>query len=432
MADLGSLLNLRPLLKSGAVLFVGMTVANVANYALNLIVGRLLGPVEFGAFVALVSFAALLSMPASALAMIAGKFSSAAVAAGRPDKLRGLFRLLTRVGWQLGGVLLVGLVVAAQPLASFLHLASSTPILVAAISFSLTFVLLVGRGLIQGLQRFPILSFNIALEPVVKIAATVGLISLGFGLNGALMSYAIAFAVCYLAIRWSLRGELIGPTTPVDRPALWRYSLPTVVALTALSFLTSIDVVLVKHYFNPADAGLFAGVATVGKIILYIAAPLVAVMFPLIVSKVSHGDRHFPLLAQTFVLVATLSVAVLALFSLFPAFTVRLLFGSQYVAAAPYLPGYSLVILLLSLATVFVHYFLSIGLTRVSLALVVALGLEVVAVSQFHDSIGQVITSLTLVFGVLFAGLSFGYLWLKRVQLTAVFRHTTLGSQTLP
>lgn len=415
--------NFRPLLAGGAVLFLGMTVANVGAYALNLVVGRLLGPVEFGSFVSLVSVAAILTMPGTGLSTVAAKFAASADVDHQSAALRGLAQFIERLAGWFGLVLAVLMIALAGPIQGFLHLASVAPVIVLAVSFSVSFFVPALRGLLQGLHQFGSLSFNTALEPLIKLIAAIGLIRIGFGVSGAVASYGIAFACCYVAARWVLRQTMRGGSvSPIDRGAVWRYSLPTMATLIALSLLTSVDVILAKHYFSPADAGIYAGLATIGKIVLYVATPLVAVMFPLIATKISRGERHITLLVQTLALMIVGSFAVLALFVLFPSQSVTLLFGQRYLAAAPHLASYGLAMLLLSLVTVFVHYFLSIGFTRVSWLVWIGLGLELILLRCFHAGLAQVITGLLWAFGSLLVLLAGTYGWLKRQQLAQLFR----------
>ncbi len=412
------------ILASGAVLFLGMTVANGGAYVLNLVVGRLLGPTDFGVFVSLVSLAAILTMPATALATVATKFSAEFVAQREFGKLRTLAQLLERTAVWAGLGLLVGLGVAAPNVQQYLQLPARLPIVVLAISFGLSFLLPVARGFLQGQQRFAALSLNTALEPLIKLVAVVGLIRFGFGVSGAVASYGIAFASCYLLARWMMlpASASTASTSPIDRRTIWTYSLPTLVTLVSLSFLTSADVILAKHYFSADDAGIYAGLATIGKIILYVSAPLVAVMFPLIATKVSQGERHVTLLAQTLLLMVAGSAGVLALFTIAPKFSVTVLFGVRYLGAAPYLASYGVAMLMLALVTVLTHYFLSIGQTRVSWLVFVGLIVEVGAVAQLHANIGQVIMALIISFGLVLALLVGFYVWLKRSQLAAFMK----------
>ena len=398
------------------MLFVGMTVANVGNYTLNLVVGRLTSPADFSIFVSLVSLAAMLTMPVMALATVAAKFSATFAAADRQSAVRGLFRLLDRVALIAGIVVFILILVLAHPIERFLHLPTLVPLVVLAASFGLSLYLPVARGFLQGSQRFVVLSANTAIEPIIKIVVAVGLLWLGYGVSGAIGGYGVAFVGCYLLARWVLAASLRGTGEPIDWRTLWHYSAATLVSLVALSLLTSIDVILARHYFSATDAGLYAGLATVGKIILFVSAPLVAVMFPLIVTKLARGERHFHLLVQTLTITGALSLLVLIAFTARPDLAMQLLFGAKYAAIAPLLPAYGVAMLLLAIATVFVHYFLSIGFTRVSWLLLLALAVELVMTRVGALTPIQLVHVLQLVFLGLNGALGFTYLSVKRYQ----------------
>ncbi len=89
---------------------------------------------------------------------------------------------------------------------------------------------------------------------------------------------------------------------------LFRYGAPSAVALFSLTALISTDVVLIKHFFHPEEAGAYAAVATIGKIIFYFTAPIGSVMFPMIVQRHVKKEKymHIFLLSVGLVLIPSL------------------------------------------------------------------------------------------------------------------------------
>jgi len=97
---------------------------------------------------------------------------------------------------------------------------------------------------------------------------------------------------------------------------MFSYAVPTFVTVLFLTSFTSTDVILVKHFFNSHDAGFYAGLSLIGKVIFYFTAPIPAVMFPLLVKRHATGKNFVNLFYLALILVILPSVA-LQLFILF-------------------------------------------------------------------------------------------------------------------
>ena len=56
--------------------------------------------------------------------------------------------------------------------------------------------------------------------------------------------------------------------------------------------LTNIDLILVKHFFTPIEAGYYSIAQMVGKIILILPIPIVTVMFPKLSSLDGREEKN--------------------------------------------------------------------------------------------------------------------------------------------
>ena len=50
--------------------------------------------------------------------------------------------------------------------------------------------------------------------------------------------------------------------------------------------------ILVKHFFSPHDAGIYAGLSLIGRVIFFFSAPIASVMFPVIVQKYARKENY--------------------------------------------------------------------------------------------------------------------------------------------
>jgi O-antigen/teichoic acid export membrane protein len=84
---------------------------------------------------------------------------------------------------------------------------------------------------------------------------------------------------------------------------------------------------------------------------------------------------------------------------------IKVIVGSKYLSVAPYLPGFGLVMLALSLVLVLSNYFLALARRRSFIIMSGAVLLEIVLLSLFHGDMVQVIVSLGVSFSAAAAGL---------------------------
>ena len=109
-----------------------------------------------------------------------------------------------------------------------------------------------------------------------------------------------------------------------------REGLQAIVFFSGQTVINNFDIVLVKHFFPPVEAGLYAAVALVGRLVNMCAWSVVNTMFP--VSAGAGGDEH----EASQVLFTSLSMVFLILSALIfglwmvPSFLWKTLFGAQF------------------------------------------------------------------------------------------------------
>ena len=174
---------------------------------------------------------------------------------------------------------------------------------------------------------------------------------------------------------------------------------------------------MVKHYFSPADAGIYAAISTVGKIILYVTAPVVTVMFPMVSERTTKGDKHYSIFLFSLLFVLVGALLVLGLYVIAPAKVISLLYGQQYVNFFYLLPEIGVATLFYSLINLLVNYYLVIKkFIFIWFFILVLLGL-VVTIVFWHPSILVVVRIFILAFSLLFAMMMGYYLFSKKEQI---------------
>jgi len=367
---------------------VGSNAANFIAYIYHLIFGRILGPSLYGELAATISLIGTFSVVFTFLSLVIVKF----VSSGTKKDVGALFGWLSRRAVVLGvGLLLLGSVLTPF-LSDFLRVGDKIIILVGPALF-LTLLSFVYKSFLQGLLRFWQLVIVSNLEFVGRLAIGLPLVFLGFSVFGAVLGILMATLLGVIVGKYFLRDIRSSASTYDFKKgrAMAKYTIPVFLATLATGSFYSSDIILVKHFFSSHEAGLYASLSTLGKIIFYGTAPIGSVMFPIISQRHAKRQNYKTILRLSFLLTLVVASFVSIFYWLFPQVAIGLLYGDKYLAASPYLFWFGLFMALFSLASLMVSYFLSIHKTKtVVLALIAALG-QVLGIIFFHSSIFSVV-----------------------------------------
>jgi O-antigen/teichoic acid export membrane protein len=166
--------------------------------------------------------------------------------------------------------------------------------------------------------------------------------------------------------------------------------------ITAFYELTQIiinnsDILLVKHYFESYEAGLYASLALIGRIVYFIAWMFVMLLLPTVVQLKKEGKATAPILFKYVGYISAIAITIVFACSLFPETAITLLFGESYLAMAPLLWKYALATGLFAISNIFAYYYLSLD-RYVPVILSGLFGmLQMGLVIFFHDSLEQVV-----------------------------------------
>ena len=160
-------------------------------------------------------------------------------------------------------------------------------------------------------------------------------------------------------------------------------------ATLGLVGMINVDVMLVKKFFTAGEVGLYAGLALLGKIILYFSAPLSAVAYTFFTGSESKQNGRKILFLTTLLLIGIGGVA-LAGYTFFPELVISIVFGEKFLGIAEMVQLAAVFGATYSLASLFSQYFIAKG-HPLSLFSLVALVGQVVGIVLYHDSFAQVL-----------------------------------------
>ena len=383
-------------LTGGALLFASMTIVNAGNYLFNLVLGRWLGPAAFADLSLVITILLVITMITSTLQIISAKFAAMHAANGDEAQIRAVRAWLGRGAWALGAAMLLVFIGGSQLWQSFFQTTSAWPFVILGLGMPLYFVQGVDRGVLQGQTRFGPLALSYQAEMWARLLGAVALVALGFAVNGAVAGVTISLVATWLVGFWFLRPRQAGerhtqPLAQADRRAILSFAGPVVAALVGQVMINNSDILIVKHFFPAEEAGHYAALALIGRIVFFATLSVVAAMFPLVAQKQQRGEPHRHLLWMALGLVALASLAVIAAALVVPGLMVRVLFGEAYLAIAPLLWLYAVATMLYALANVVINYRLSAGDGGGSALAMLAGTAQVAGLWLFHSSLREVV-----------------------------------------
>jgi O-antigen/teichoic acid export membrane protein len=393
MTTLRARLNLVSLdtLRQGLVLFAATSAVSVLNYLFHVVLSRMLGPAEYATLAAVLSVFATVGAPTGAAQAILADYVARFRALGQQDRISGLCRKVLNWLGVASVPVALAVVLLASPLAAFLRLDSVFPVLALALATLTTLLNPALTGIFQGLQRFRLLGIILLATAVVRLVSGVALSWVGWGAAGGIAASAVAGAVSIgiglLVLRPILRERGEAPQLPIAE--LGRYGGSVLVQGFLFSTFLSLDVVLVKHYFEPELAGYYAAAATVGKMVFFLPGAVGTVMFPRVSAQLAAGGSGASVLRKSVLVTVGLCGALTLVLFLVPGLVTQLLFGPAYAPTAALVGGYSLVMVLLAVVNLLMLFHLSAHRSRFMVLLGAGVLLEALGIALWHAQLSH-------------------------------------------
>jgi len=256
-----------------------------------------------------------------------------------------------------------------------------------------------------------------------KLAVAVVLILFGLRVGGAVWAIAVStlltIVLGYELVKKQLPLKLLSRVDIQDSlKGIGNYSLAVLVSnLSLVSFFT-VDVILARHFLSPIDAGRYASLSVLGKVVFFASSPIVSVMFPMVSEKHANGGNYQKLFISSFLMVLTISVFISAIYFIFPEIMIKILFGKEYLSAAKNLWLFSIFISLYSLCSLLLNFYLSISKIKpIFLSLFFAF-FQIFLINLYHRSIEQIVLVNIISLSLLFVGLLVYYLKVSVLKTT--------------
>jgi O-antigen/teichoic acid export membrane protein len=378
------------LLGGSLTLLAGSGLVGVTNLVYNVVTARLLGPTGFAHATAVYTILMLISGITLSFQVVCAKYVARSAS---PEARSAVFATLHQRSWMAGIAIGLLLFIFARPLTAYLNLPD--PVLISLLALGMAFYIPLGvrRGYIQGVHAFGPLAINFMLEGLVRLGGAFLLIELGMGVKGAVLASMLAVIVSYFVAipspgvsSLSFRGISISS----------REGLQAIVFFSGQTVINNFDIILVKHFFPPAEAGFYAAVALVGRLVNMCAWSVVNTMFPVSAGSGTDEPEGSPVLFTSLLMVFLILTVLIFSLWMVPSFLWKTLFGAQfefsgYGALAPLLILYAITTGVYSLSSVIITYEMSRKIANTSWLQLAFSGALALGVYILHRTLRQVI-----------------------------------------
>lgn len=405
-----------PLFAGSFIMIFGSNAVSFLNYIYHIVMPRMLGPANYGEVAAIISLIGLLGVIPGSLNLVIIKYISSA----KNDE-----EVSSLISWLKNKVLITSLffslaIFLVSPfISSFLHINKIYYLILVSVSLLFSIQSLFNRSVLQGVLRFKEMVISMLAENIIKLLAGILLVYLGFQVGGAMAGLVISAFFGWYITNFFLhyQGRQTNVVKINSRQVL-AFTIPVLIQSMAVTSLYSSDVILVKHFFSSHDAGIYAALSNLGKIIFFGAGPISAVMFPLVAKRNAKGENYKKIFILSLLATVLFSISILLLYWLYPNLAISLLFGAKYLEAANLLVWFGLFMTLFTLSSLFISYSLSLEKTSiVILPFIAAIG-QIILIWFFHQTLYTVIIISIISAALLLASLLiYSILYGKRILI---------------
>lgn len=394
--------------RSGGILAIATTSANLAGYVFFLILSRALTPDDLGIVGTLVNLTLIATVPALALQLVGAR-----LVARRGTRTAAEHVILTTAS--AIGVVSALLIAALTPAIMHLtHLDTSVPVLLLAAAVPGIAVTFSVQGILQGEERFVRLSLLLLVAAFARLSSAVLAAILGWGPTGIMavltVGWYLSVGVALLARR---HGREVDPPTADPGPepvvqlsilTLTRSCLATAWSTSGLLALSSLDLLLARYFLDRDASGAYTVAALFSKAAFWGPSFLATLFYP----RLARAGQRRRALGQSLGITAGVGVIGILIAAIASPVLVRLVAGDGYAEVGPLLWAFTAFGVTLAMVQVLVYAALAVNDHRLGAAVWAACAVAVLTISVwFHDSMGQIIGAL-LVVGVALVVLGLG------------------------
>jgi O-antigen/teichoic acid export membrane protein len=383
--------------KNIGIIFVASSIVNIINFFYQMIMGRLLGPSEYGVLTTLISLLYIAGAITGTFQTSVTRNIAAYNAQNNKYKIKNFFNKITIRLFILACFIFILLVSLLKPIKSFLNMESSLPFIILGVVIILGSLNSVAAGIIQGMGRFKILGFNSILGTSLKLLLGVLFIYLGFKSFGAVIGIMLSMAIAYLIILLSIKDILrlkifSNIDSSIDIKDFYKSTTMILISTILLTLISYIDIVLVKHFFSSENTGYFSAASQIGRIILFFPGAIGIVIFSRLSEKFEKKESLRGTFLKSYLILLVTSIFFLLLYFFFPELITRIIYGGSFINATSKLIFlYGVFMTIIGFINLQILYFISVKKFWYLIYFFIFIAVEIVLIFNYHDTLKMVL-----------------------------------------
>lgn len=393
--------------KSIGIMFVFTSLTNFINFIYHVIIGRLLGPSEYGVLASVLSLLFIAGAVAGTIETTSAKYASTYLAGDDTVRIKSFFYSITKRVLLFTVVIFMVILLFLNRFMDFLKIDSAFPLIFLGIMIIENSLIAIGRGTIQGMKKFKSLGINLLLESVIKLGLGVILIYAGLRASGAILGFVLATLFAYFLIFFPMQSVLRlkengDIKNRIDIKKFYKDIFFILISTVLISLFSYTDIILVKHFFSSQETGYYSAAAQIGRIILFFPGAVNLVIFPRFSEKFAKKEKNQGTLIKSLAIVFVISAFLLIFYFLWPELIVRIIYGSVYSDAAGLVFRYGIFMTFVSLIYVQVYYFISIEKFWYLIYFFLIIIEQIILIWVFNDNINSILLILIINSVILF------------------------------
>jgi len=382
------------LIQHTAIVFLGTTLAGVCSLLYHLVSVRLLTPEDYGTFNALISLIMFAPMAISPLGTALPRFFTEYITKKDFTTLVLVVLKLAKRLIAAGVVVFILFLFASSFLARFLK-TKALYILASGGVVAFSFFGLIFIPLFQSFQKFKIYSLIGFSSSFGKLLIGALLMSLGWGVLGGLSGFwfshlvIILVSLCFIPDIFKKEMQHVDKDDykRTDLMPIYKYFLPVSFAMFSFAILTTIDVILVKHFFSPLDAGYYSIAQMVGKIALFLPSALAVVILPKGTKAYVENIHSQKLLYKSLFLGASCCLIFIGIAFIFPELLLKVLTGKANPASQELIGLFSVAMSFYALCWIVINFLLATHNLKFVLPLCIIAFSQALIIYFYHSSL---------------------------------------------
>lgn len=404
-------LSAQEFVRSGLSYTFSSFVMGVLSYLFNVVVARKFPLDQYGEYSSALASIAFFSVPLTAFTVIVIRRVGAVPAKDRSDYAAALFKALLFLLQKNVLVLLLFTSLFIAGLSRFANISLVTGTFIAIMVF-LSYVSTYYIAVLQAQKDFTKAGMYLCVSSGLKLF--VGSIALVWLATTEVLYGALFLATCFSLLygsRLVLKNIRKKPKQVISfslkRILQSKTVLVPLISSIGMIGLINVDVMMAKIVLSPEDAGLYAGLSLLGKIVYFLTAPIISVLYTFFIDAQTAAYRR-KLLSMGVALISLAGLGAIVFYVLFSSQLVQLVFDERYLAIEPFVGLAGFFGGLFALVALLTQYYMA-KLSRFSWLPVLACSAQVVAIALLPHTVAAIIksniglvASLVLAYGAVF------------------------------